>query len=157
MYFWKKVFPASMSHKKVYLMPLRSIQISHDTFFLKGGLEILRTKPCHSVPHLIQTCFCVIVNSWSVLNIKATWFNYSSQIFYAQGKVSMLLKSCRQFQAFKILIIYYLNIATASFPMKTTKLLLKEFDAEYCTRLCLYTLPPSWSNCLISLAAFKDF
>ncbi len=63
--------------------------------------------------------------------------------FYAQGKVSMHLKSCCRFQAFKILIIYYMIIATASFPTKTTKLSLKEFDAEYCTRLCLYTpLPP---------------
>ncbi len=145
MYVWKKVFPASMSHKKVYPMPLRSVQINHDALFSRRRSWTFEEKPNHSVPHLIQTYFCVIVNSWSVLNIKATRFNYSSQTFYAQGKVSMYLKSCCRFQAFKILIIYYMNIATASFPTKTTKFLFNKFDAEYCTRLCLY--PPLPTLC----------
>ncbi len=140
MYVWKNCISPSLSHKKVCHAVTFYSNLSCLPF-LKVGLEILKMKPYHSVPHLIQTCLCVIVNSWSVLNIKATWFNYSI-VKYSMHKVSTRLKSCHWFQAFKILIIYCMNIATASFPTKKTKLLLKEFDTKYCTRLCLYTPTP---------------
>ncbi len=151
MFVWKKFFPASLSHKKVCCAAAFYSNLSWCPF-LKVGLEILRMQPYHLVPH---TCLCVIINSWSVLNIKLKWFNYSVVKNYIH-KVSTHLKSYCCFQVFKIPIIYYMDIVTVSFPMKKTKLLLKEFDAEYCTRLCSYT-PPSCSHCLISLAAFKVF
>ncbi len=123
--------------------------------FFQVGLKILRMKHYHSVPYLIQKYLCVSVNSWSVLNIKVTWFDYST-VNYSVYKVSTSLKRCQQFHTFNILIIYYFNIATATFPTKIIEFLLKQFDKEYCTRLQPYP-PPSNSQCLISLAVFKSF
>lgn len=113
-------------------------------------------EPYHSVPNLIQKFHFVIVNSWSVLNIEATWFDFFV-IKYSVYKVSTSLKSCWRFHTFSILIIYYFNMATAIFPLKIIKFLLQQSNREYCTRLSLYSPPLLVLYCLISLAAFKVY
>ncbi len=97
--------------------------------FCKVDLQICRMEHNHLVSHLIQSCLCIVVNSWSVLNIMATWFDFS--IFeYSGNKVSISLESCWRFHAFTVLIIYYLLQCNSNLSYKDNWILAQAIDTS---------------------------